>query len=266
MVEVVSRHGKDSSLAPRLESRIRRLRMLFGSYRLHLLLGILGVLLYFSVGYSPLNPLGSPTTIPVPIVNGLWGGAVVLGIVVVGSTEILMLRTNIEPASVEPTHEDGSGGYSAIVKGFSRVLEVFVFGIWLFLLSFYYFISYIAAVMIVSAGLVILLGLFFVFVYRIHLVIVQVKTTRMNLLREEVAKLEKMLETAIEQNDLPLATKTWIKLTHRKECLASTRLKELRTWPISVPVIGRLSGFSLASLLLELTIPLLELLLRAHSS
>jgi signal transduction histidine kinase len=208
--------------------------------------------------------MGFPIVVPVPIVNGVWGGAVILGVAVAGFAEISMLELNINAVSIEPTHQDGSGGYSMIVKGFTKILELYILGIGIFFASFYYFVSHMATVTIVASGLFAILGLYFVFVYRIHVVLQDVKETKMNLLTKEIEELEKTVEVALEQNDLPQAAKSWIRLAQRKESLASTRIRELRTWPIDMPIISRLGSLAALSFFLQIMIPLIiEFLVRS---
>lgn len=245
-------HNEEAKYSSKLAKIQARIDMLLGNSKLHIFLVIVGILLYNFISYSSLNPLplspGDGRVIPVPIVNHLWGGFVLLGFVICFLAEISLFDFEIREESINPNHNDGVGGYKMVVEMLSKIFAGVMFGAGIFFVSFYYLIDFDVIAIVVAFSLGILFSIFFLVTYRIHKIVKGFKDS-------EIAKEEKKLDFSkkeldkarIEGRKAKTILEKWIDYQECERYLE--RLKTLKTWPLSTTIAGRLSLASVVAFL-----------------
>jgi len=166
----------------------------------------------------------------------------------------LQIRLKIGIQSIDPAHEDSMGGYEEVVKGFTKILELLVFGLGVFFMSFYYLFNFYIITIAVALGVVTLFGVYFIVMYEIHTVLEKAKRSALNPVKEQIEELEKEVRNAIKQKDLNQALLSWIELQSLKESSSSNRIKNLKTWPLSIPILSRISLIAIVSFWLQIAI------------
>jgi hypothetical protein len=251
------RHRRETTLFMSFSETEKKLRTLLGSSKLHLLIMVVGVLLYNVVCFTPLNPMGPEATrsLVVPVVNSVWGATVVLAAVIITAIELLLLRMKIGHIRVELAHEDGVAGYGLVVKNLTRVFELMIVGLGVFFLSFYYFVNYNTIVITVLTALAVFFGLYSFIIYRLHLVIEKAKVVKLAELNQEIKRLEEIAEKAMGKGRIRDIVKAWYTLNQQRE--KRNDLKNLKTWPLGVNAIARITGVGMISWMLQTVIKIL---------
>ncbi|MFX0204195.1 MAG: hypothetical protein ACFFCW_49490 [Candidatus Hodarchaeota archaeon] len=246
---VRQKHKKNSEATLKINKIHKRMEILLGSSRLHILLLIIGLLIYYLISYSSLHPFGvGPTEIiPVPIINGFWGATVIASFTLTVIAEFFLLGFKIEGDSIDVYNKDKTGGYKEVVDTLTKLLVVIILGVGFYFLSFYIFVSYNALIIGITMCSMILFGLYFFIIYRLHYSLKNEKKLRLKERREKEDQLEKKLEESLEHDKYEESMKIWLALQLYRNSLSSNRLKELRTWPLSLPNIGKISIATIAS-------------------
>jgi hypothetical protein len=223
----------------------------FANRKVHFLLFVIGFTTYFGVCYSPLNPFGGPTSlVPVPLINGVWGATIFLSVCLVVGTGILFaFKFGIAAESVELLHEDEVGGYKEVMVAFTRILEVFMFGLGFFFVSIYYFVNSLGLIITLFVGLSLILSLYFFVAYKIHLVLLNSLKLEKRKRHKKLKTVEEELLSAVNQNDTTRLPLVWFSWQYFKESLGA--LDRMKTWPLDIPNIGRITAAALASFLFQ---------------